>query len=50
MKKKQEQTDDLLTKKEDMYYHLKLANEQAQKELIDIKNKLFQAQKEGLIS
>ena len=32
-----------------MYYHLKLANEQAQKELIDIKNKLFQAQKDGLI-
>lgn len=33
-----------------MYYHLKLANEQAQKELIDIKNKLFHAQKEGLIA
>jgi hypothetical protein len=41
MQKKQEQTKDLLQKKEDMYYSLKIANEQAQRELIDIKNKLF---------
>ncbi len=41
IKTKQKQTDDLFHQKEDLYYHLKLANEEAQKELIDVKNKLF---------
>lgn len=49
IKIKQEQTDELMNKKEDMYIHLKMATEDAQKELINIKNKLYKAQKEGVM-
>lgn len=40
----------MAVKKEDMYYHLKMANEQTQKELIDLKNKLKEANMDELIN
>lgn len=40
----------MAVKKEDMYLHLKIANEQTQKELIDLKNKLKEANMDELIS
>lgn len=33
-----------------MYYHLKVANEQAQKELINLKNKLIEAKMEDILN
>jgi hypothetical protein len=47
--KHQAQTNDRFNKKEDDYFHLKMANEEAQKELINLKNKLKDAQIEGIL-
>jgi len=47
LKKHQKQTDELLSKKEDMFYKLKVDNEEAEKELVNMRNKLYKAQQEG---